>query len=341
MGKHKSTDYKFSAVQYYLDTEDTSLSHTCDIFQCSKYSLARWVKRYIQTGNVENIPRKEGYYKVRQMHVKFIIDLIKQKPLITLNDILSYFHKQFKDITLSKTHLSNIIKFANLSYKKVQITHRPDTRYNNPINYDEEYTKFYSKIKKYNLDDIISIDETSISVGLFVRKGRSEIGKRLNKITKDNKVFVKYTLIVAITTKGILEWTLYEKGGTDHNRLIEFIDKVLGNKKKKLILMDNASAHRNPEVQKYIIDKKNDYVYVLPYHHFQNPIEKFFNQLKYYLRRDEPMSYELIKKSIKNAIKNITKENYENYFKSSLRKTKEDIEKIKSKYNKPPKIYKK
>ena len=53
------------------------------------------------------------------------------------------------------------------------------------------------------------------------------------------------------------------------------------------------------------------------------------------------MSYELIKKSIRNAIKNITKENYENYFKSSLRKTKEDIEKIKSKYNKTPKVYKK
>ena len=37
---------------------------------------------------------------------------------------------------------------------------------------------------------------------------------------------------MAITTKGILEWTLYEKGGTDHTRLIEFINKVLGNKRK-------------------------------------------------------------------------------------------------------------
>jgi hypothetical protein len=97
---------------------------------------------------------------------------------------------------------------------------------------------------------------------MFVRKGCSTIGKRLNKITKDNKVFVKYTLIMAITTKGILEWTLYEKGGTDHTRLIEFINKVLENKKKKLILMDNASSHKNPEVQKYITDNQNDYIYM-------------------------------------------------------------------------------
>ena len=30
------------------------------------------------------------------------------------------------------------------------------------------------------------------------------------------KVFVKYTLIMAITTKGVLDWILYEKAGSDH-----------------------------------------------------------------------------------------------------------------------------
>ncbi len=126
---------------------------------------------------------------------------------------------------MSKTHLSNIIKFANLTYKKVQITHRPDTRYHKPINYDEEYKLFYSKIKKYNLD------ETSISVGLHVRKGREEIGKRLDKITKDSKVFVKYTLIMAITTKRVLDWILYKQGGSDHERLIEFIKQFITTKR--------------------------------------------------------------------------------------------------------------
>jgi len=340
MGKHKSTDYKLSAVKYYLDNEDNSLKDVCNIFKCSKYSLVRWVKRYIKYGTVENKQRKEGSYKVNKKHVKFIIDLIKIKPFITLTDILGYFHKKFNNITLSKTHLGNIIKYANLTYKKVQITHRPDTRYHKPINYDEEYKKFYSKIKKYNLDDIISIDETSISVGMHPARGREEIGKRLDKITKDNKVFVKYTLIMAITTKGVLDWILYEKGGSDHCRLIEFIKQFIEGKKNKLILMDNASCHRNQEVKDFIIKSKNDYVYVLGYHHFQNPIEKFFNQLKYYMKRDEPMSFDLIKKSIRKAIKYIELKSYVNYFKSSLRKTKEEIKEIKMKYRKNPKIYK-
>jgi hypothetical protein len=61
------------------------------------------------------------------------------------------------------------------------------------------------------MDNIIAIDETSISIGLNIRYGREHIGKRLDKITTDNKVFVKYTLIMAITTIGVLDWILYEK----------------------------------------------------------------------------------------------------------------------------------
>jgi transposase len=79
--------------------------------------------------------------------------------------------------------------------------------------------------------------------------------------------------------------------------------------------MDNASCHRNENVKDFITKSKNDFVYILPYHHYMNPIEKFFNQLKYYMKRDEPMSYDLIKKSIRTSIKYIEL------------KTKEDIEK--------------
>ena len=43
MKKHKSTDYKLSTVEYYLDNENLSLRDICNIYKCSKYSLVRWV----------------------------------------------------------------------------------------------------------------------------------------------------------------------------------------------------------------------------------------------------------------------------------------------------------
>ena len=91
--------------------------------------------------------------------------------------------------------------------------------------------------------------------------------------------------------------------------------------------MVNASCNWNKLVKKFIKKSGNDYVYILPYNHWNNPIEKCFYQLKTYIRRDEPMSYGEIKKTIKKAIKNITKENLHNYFKSSLEKR--DIKNIK------------
>lgn len=45
MSKHKSEDYKISAVNYYLDN-DVNMDYVCNIFNCKKQSLSRWVQRY-------------------------------------------------------------------------------------------------------------------------------------------------------------------------------------------------------------------------------------------------------------------------------------------------------
>ena len=45
--KHKSEDYKKSAVEYYL-VGDKSQLEVCEIFKCSARSLMRWVDKYIE-----------------------------------------------------------------------------------------------------------------------------------------------------------------------------------------------------------------------------------------------------------------------------------------------------
>lgn len=66
---------------------------------------------------------------------------------------------------------------------------------------------------------------------------------------------------MAISNKKVIGWKLYKNGGIDHVRLIEFLKVLLEKKKNKLILMDNASSHRNPKVKQFILDSKNDYVH--------------------------------------------------------------------------------
>ena len=105
--------------------------------------------------------------------------------------------------------------------------------------------------------------------------------------------------------------------------------------------MDNASSHRNQKVKDIINNSRNDYVYILPYQHGLNTIERFFSQLKHYMKLEEPMNFDEIKRSIGKSIKMIKKENYINYFKGTYNK-KNIMGNINLvlKYHKKPKIYK-
>ena len=54
MSKHKSEDYKLSAVKYYLNNS-VSLDVVCEIFDCPKQSLSRWVKIYEELEEIKRL----------------------------------------------------------------------------------------------------------------------------------------------------------------------------------------------------------------------------------------------------------------------------------------------
>ena len=52
MPTQKSIDYKETAVNYYL-VEDKTQEEVCQIFNCSRRSLMRWVQKYKNEGASE------------------------------------------------------------------------------------------------------------------------------------------------------------------------------------------------------------------------------------------------------------------------------------------------
>ena len=63
MPKHKSEDYKISAVQYYIDN-NTYYAETCRIFKCSDRSLKRWIERYNNEKSIKRHNGKSISYKI-------------------------------------------------------------------------------------------------------------------------------------------------------------------------------------------------------------------------------------------------------------------------------------
>ena len=326
---HKSNDYKLSAVNYYL-VEDKTQDEVCKIFKCSRRSLMRWVDRYENDGNVNIHYRKPIAYKVKKEYVDFLLQELNKNKTITIEDLLYLLKNKYPEVDLNKSHINLIIKDNNITLKITRIRHEPVKRFGKDIDINVNIKKFYEEIKKYKLEDIICIDETSIKSLQKRHHCYSEKGKRCVIKTQSQEVFKKYTGIFAISVDGVIEWDLYEKGGINTDRLIEFLEKNITSKlRNKLIILDNASSHRNERI-KELVNKHNNILYAVPYQHFTNSIENYFSMLKSRLQKLDGLTHTKLKENIENVISKIPKEKYKNIFKGANERPEKYISKNKT-----------
>lgn len=226
-------------------------------------------------------------------------------------------HEKFDNFIISESQVRRVIRDNNITRKRTRVRHYPDTRYNKPINLNNLMKTFYEEVDKYALNKIISIDETSIHAEMTNNYSRCELGRRCVKKTKDNRVFRKFTLVCAINNKKIIGWTLYENGGMNGERMVQFIDDfIVGKYKKHLIIMDNGGAHKNVKVKEKIIESKNKLLFSVPYRPKTNAIESWFNQFKYYFQLpNSAITYQQLKQHVNKSIRSIPKSSYYNYIK--------------------------
>ena len=294
MPTHKSNDYKLTAVQYYL-VEDKTQEEVCKIFKCTPRSLMRWVSQYKKEGNVNKHYRKPVAYKVKKKYVKLLVDEINKNKTITLHELNQKLKDKYKDANLSTTQIFRVINDNNITLKLTRIRHEPVKRFGKDINMNLKIKEFYDEVKKYKIEDIICIDETSIKSLQKRNHCYSNKGKRCVIKTQSQEVFKKYTGVFAISVNGVVNWDLYEKGGINTDRLIEFLEHNITSKlRNKLIILDNASAHRNERI-KALVNKNNNLLYAVPYQHFTNSIENYFSMLKSRLQKLDGLKYENLK----------------------------------------------
>ena len=337
MPTHKSSDYKLTAVQYYL-VQDKTQEEVCKIFKCSPRSLMRWVERYNKEGNVDIHYRKPVAYKVKKEYVKFLLVEINKNKTITLQELQQKLKDKYKNANISTMQLFRVVRDNNITLKLTRIRHEPVKRFGKDIDINSKIKEFYEEVKKYKIEDIICIDETSIKSLQKRNHCYSNKGKRCVIKTQSQEVFKKYTGVFAISVNGVVNWDLYEKGGINTDRLIDFLEHNITSKlRNKLIILDNASAHRNERI-KALVNKHNNILYAVPYQHFTNSIENYFSMLKSRLQKLDGLKYENLKENINKVIGEIPKEKYENIFNGAYERPEKYVPKNKTR--KVKKIYK-
>jgi len=247
----------------------------------------------------------------------YALKLLKENEQITMFELCKLIKKKYKDFDITPQHLGQVIRYNNKTHKRTRHEHYPEIRYGKPTDKKKELEAFYKDVSKYSLNKIICLDETSIQSAMMLEYSRCDLGKRCVIKTNDNYVFRKFSLLVAINNSKCVGHTLYEKGGMTKERFVEFSEKFVFNKyKKHLIILDNAGSHNNEYVKEAITKSGNKYLFAIPYTPKTNlPIEAYFNQIKHHMKLNKKvLKFDELKVEIKNAIKLVKKENYENYF---------------------------
>ena len=341
--QHNSSRNKKLAIEYYLEYENVTHSDVAKIFKITRQTFSLWLKEY-ENNNLERKKRCYESYKIKQKHVNYAIKLLNKHMELSIKLLWTKLKTKFDDFDVSERQLSRVIRDNNITRKRTTRRHYPETRYGKQIDLKKQLKNFYSVTDKFSIDKIISIDETSINAKMPSNYSRCNLGQRCVLKTTNNKVFIKYTLVCAMTTKGIVGYELYEEGGMTSERMIEFVNKFIKGKfKNNLIIMDNGGSHKSKVVQEYIKDSKNHLLYSVPYKPKTNSVESFFSQFKHYFVIDnKAISYIELKAFVIKILKKIPKTSYKNYMNYAY-KQKEIISIVEkeSSRRRKPKIYKK
>lgn len=314
--KHKSYDYKFSAVKYYLNNKD-NIRKTCKIFDCKKSTLHRWIQRYKIYKNITRKNRKSISYKINKEQVNTALELLKKNEQITMEELVFDMKKKYPTFDITPQHLGQVIRDNNQTRKRTRHEHFPKERYKKPIEKESEMNKFFNEVHKFPINKIICLDETSVGSALKPTYSRCNLGKRCIIKTSNQFIFRKFTLLVAINNSKCIGKEMYEKGGMTKERLLDFLEKNIFSKyKNHLIILDNAGSHNNELIKNAITKSGNHYLFAVPYTPRSNlPIEAYFNQIKNTLKKNRNVeNYQQLEKNVDIAIEKVKPENYRNYF---------------------------
>ena len=109
------------------------MDYVCNIFNCKKQSLSRWVQRYNNDKSIKRYNRKPISYKIIKQQVEYAIKLLKNNEQITMLELSKQIKKKYKYFNVTPQWLSKVLRDNNKTRKRTRHEHFPTTKYNKPI----------------------------------------------------------------------------------------------------------------------------------------------------------------------------------------------------------------
>jgi len=146
------------------------------------------------------------------------------------------------------------------------------------------------------------------------RRGWAPVGARLFGAEAAYSGGRRVSMIAAMDVRGIRQHSFVE-GGVKTKDFLDFVRRVLGPSLRpgKVVVMDNLSLHKNPEVLRYLERRRCRVVFVPPYSPDTNPIEMAFSKIKHHVRKAVALTMRAVRDALSNACATITPRDARNY----------------------------
>jgi len=146
------------------------------------------------------------------------------------------------------------------------------------------------------------------------RYGRARQGERVREGAPAGH-WRTLTLLGAITLDGLLA-TMTIESSTDGEVFSAYLEQVLCPRlhRGQIVVMDNLSAHKNPQVRRLIEQTGAQLLYLPAYSPDFNPIEQCWAKIKECLRAAKARALDALDQAIAAAISTITPQNSAAWF---------------------------
>ena len=144
--------------------------------------------------------------------------------------------------------------------------------------------EYLSEIEGISADMLVYVDESGIEINMLKDRGWGKIGEKLFAQIIC-KFYKRLNVIAGIVNNNPIAPYKYE-GSCNTELFISWIKQLA----KELVpgqtvVMDNASFHKSPKVRKIIESVGCKLVYLPPYSPDLNPIEKFWANMKDWIKQ--------------------------------------------------------
>jgi transposase len=149
---------------------------------------------------------------------------------------------------------------------------------------EEKRAQYREEIKNISIENVVYIDETGIEISAVKDKGWGPRGKPLFA-KKSGKYYERTNIIAGYVNNQSIAPMVFS--GSCHTKLFEaWIEQFLIKELKpgQVVVMDNAAFHRSQKT-KYLIESVGcKIIFLPPYSPDFNPIEKFWANMKRWIK---------------------------------------------------------